>query len=141
MKYQLCKCYPGSPELGTVIYFNNNRYCYDDGTLISSNIKPDTYPEFWKPVSEDKQLTIEHIKDFIKIETYRSGTKGGQHVNAGESGIRLDCQEFNFRMEFHYYRSSYQNKDVCLQCLQLFLDTLPNQTKNYYIELYEQQQV
>ena len=146
MKYQLIKYYPGSPELGTILERGYTGYVPDGqskslGSWFVSKDHVENNPEFWKPISEDKQLTTEHIKDFINIQSYRSGTKGGQHVNRGESGVMLDCQEFNFRMEFHYYRSSYQNREVCLQCLQLFLDTLPNQTKNYYIELYQQRRI
>lgn len=142
MKYQLCKCYPGSPELGTILERGYTGYVPDGqskslGSWFVSKDHVENNPEFWKPISEDKQLTIEHIKDFIKIETYRSGTKGGQHVNKGESGVRLDCEEFNFLMVFNYYRSTHQNKEVCLQCLQLFLDTLPQYTQNYYVELHE----
>lgn len=58
MKYKLIKTYPGSPELGTIIYEAhnslwyyarpNNEYLQHSVETIKSN------PEFWQPESEWK---------------------------------------------------------------------------------------
>jgi len=123
MKYKLIKEYPGSPALGTIGYKGMWTVPYD----------LELYPEFWQPVHEQTELDIYHINQFIKIEIYRPGGIGGQHVNRMETGVRLTCDEFNFRVECGYHRSMLKNRDFCLRCLKLHLSELPQSVKDHYI--------
>ena len=137
-KYRLIKYYPGSPEkLGTVIRYNNQRFTEEDGTLLPSYIKPEDYPEFWQPVDDPLDLTIEHITSFIRLEVFRSGN-GGQHVNRAGSVIKLSCNEFDLNIVCGYYRSALQNRNTCLKLLQLFLNDLNDSVKQHYINLWKE---
>lgn len=139
MKYQLIKCYPGSPELGTILEEGYTGYVPDSqsksiGSWFVSKDHVENNPEFWKPVSEDRELTVKHVEHLITITTYRRDSGGGQHVNDSRSGIRLECKEFKFIVDCGYHRSAYLNKEICLNALQTFLNNLPQSLKDYYID-------
>lgn len=79
MKYKLIKCYPGSPELGTIVYFNNNRYYFNEGALLPSHINPKDYPDFWQ--HENEWVNKEDIQLFQnKLNTYDFDTLSAYEV-------------------------------------------------------------
>lgn len=52
-KYRLIKKYPGSPELGTIIYINDDKcYCDKSGGLLGEKDIVLNYPEFWGEIVE-----------------------------------------------------------------------------------------
>lgn len=55
-------------------------------------------------------------KDF-RVETFRSGGKGGQHQNKTESGVRITHLESGAVGESRDERSQYQNKKKALERL------------------------
>lgn len=141
MKYKLIKEYPGSPASGTIVEPGYTGYVPDGqsknlGSWFLTEHAVLNYPEFWQPISEPVELDIYHINQFIKIEVYRPGGVGGQQVNRMETGVRLTCDEFNFRVECGYHRSMLKNKDFCLRCLKLHLSELPQSVKDHYINEY-----
>lgn len=60
------------------------------------------------PDSDDKLL------DECDVETFRSGGKGGQHVNKTESAVRLRHRPTGITVTCQEERSQYLNKQACL---------------------------
>lgn len=55
-------------------------------------------------------------KDF-RIDTFRSGGKGGQHQNKVESGVRITHKETGISAESRTARSQHRNKKLAFQRL------------------------
>ena len=55
-------------------------------------------------------------KDF-KVQTFRSGGKGGQHQNKTDSGVRIIHEESGARGECRNHREQHTNKKVAMQRL------------------------
>ena len=72
------------------------------------------------PDSEDALLSE------CKIETFRSGGKGGQHANKTESAVRLTHISSGIQVTCQDERSQYLNKIKCIKELRSRIDK-----KNY----------
>jgi protein subunit release factor B len=59
----------------------------------------------------------EDLLDECEIETFRSGGKGGQHVNKTESAVRLRHLPTGIVVACQEDRSQFQNKQTCLRKL------------------------
>ncbi|MDR2807077.1 MAG: peptide chain release factor 2 [Puniceicoccales bacterium] len=66
---------------------------------------------------DDDNGTIEIRDDEIRIDTYRSSGKGGQHVNKTESAIRITHLATGMVVTCQNERSQYKNKDLALKTL------------------------
>lgn len=64
------------------------------------------------------------LLDECEIETFRSGGKGGQHVNKTESAVRLRHLPTGIVVSAQEERSQYQNKLICLRKLRERVETL-----------------
>lgn len=58
--------------------------------------------------------TDEELLAECEIQTFRSGGKGGQHVNKTETGVRLIHVPTGARVSSTKERSQYRNKMNCL---------------------------
>ena len=67
----------------------------------------------------DKNLLLE-----CKIETFRSGGKGGQHANKTESAVRLTHIKSGIQVICQNERSQYLNKKKCIKELRIRLKKL-----------------
>lgn len=83
-------------------------------------------------LNEDQDIDIKN--EDLKIDTFRSGGAGGQHVNKTESAIRITHLPTGIVVQCQNERSQYTNKETAMNILKSKLVQLKEQENKERIE-------
>ncbi len=77
------------------------------------------------PIPRDDEVLLAQCR----VETFRAGGKGGQHVNRTESAVRLVHLPTGVTVVCQDERSQYRNRALCLERLRARLEQLNHRRK------------
>jgi peptide chain release factor 2 len=75
----------------------------------------------------DESVSVDIRDEDLRIDTYRSGGAGGQHVNKTDSAVRITHLESGIVVQCQNERSQHKNKAVAMRILRSKLFELEQQ--------------
>ena len=120
--YGYLKSESGAHRLVRISPFDSNKRRHTSFASV------DVIPE----VSEEIQIDVK--EEELKIDTYRAGGKGGQHVNKTDSAVRITHVPTGIIVQCQSERSQFKNKATALKLLKARLYEIERHKKTREIE-------